>query len=496
MNGEIEVKMMDYFELAFRGSHIPQAIISIDLVFLEVNQAFCGLVGLSSKEIIGLAMKDLKSRNIVKYLKDSGETFQDAIREKRVTHGQSSIETKAGSFVIERANTPLMEGNELNYVMIIYNDITRIVKVKEYMANEIKKMSDVYGKAADGNLTIRYKITEADGDTQDAFDELVILRDVMDGVIADLRESVVEIQKGMESVNEMIKSSAASITEISNAVVQLSTDSVVVSGDIGKAKRSTEDILKGMGDMSTAISDISVSVTGVSGQSEDMKEASHGGLDLTRETKDATDGIVTSNDGVIANVEEMDKKMLEVGKLVKVIQDIASQTNLLALNAAIEAARAGEAGRGFAVVAAEVKALSQDSRKSAENISDIVNDLGASIKHVREEVIRTKEVVGKGSTLATDSFETFKSIVSVIDSMANQISSIAAGTEEEAAAVEEITASIHEINLLLESVDKASTNTAASTEEVSASIAEITRNMEHISKVSGDVLESIKKFKV
>ena len=67
-------------------------------------------------------------------------------------------------------------------------------------------------------------------------------------------------------------------------------------------------------------------------------------------------------------VKELDATALRISDVVKLITDVAGQTNLLALNATIEAARAGEAGRGFAVVAAEVKALSSQTAKAAEEI--------------------------------------------------------------------------------------------------------------------------------
>ena len=65
----------------------------------------------------------------------------------------------------------------------------------------------------------------------------------------------------------------------------------------------------------------------------------------------------------------------QIKEATELITDIAAQTNLLSLNASIEAARAGEHGKGFAVVADEIRALSEQSRQSAEKIVEIVDTL-------------------------------------------------------------------------------------------------------------------------
>jgi methyl-accepting chemotaxis protein len=77
----------------------------------------------------------------------------------------------------------------------------------------------------------------------------------------------------------------------------------------------------------------------------------------------------------LARIQRISDEIEQMRSLVDDIADIADRTKLLALNATIEAARAGEAGRGFAVVASEVRRLSDQTNKSAREISERINQV-------------------------------------------------------------------------------------------------------------------------
>lgn len=83
------------------------------------------------------------------------------------------------------------------------------------------------------------------------------------------------------------------------------------------------------------------------------------------------------------NVAENLSKAVEViGVTLQLINDISSSTNLLALNASIEAARAGESGRGFAVVATEVGNLADSTKKSLNQVENIIRRVQENVNEI------------------------------------------------------------------------------------------------------------------
>ncbi len=145
----------------------------------------------------------------------------------------------------------------------------------------------------------------------------------------------------------------------------------------------------------------------------------------------------------------------EIGVVVELIGKIAAQTNLLALNATIEAARAGEAGRGFSVVAAEVKALSVQTAKAAEQIV-------GRITAVQKATIAAEQAIGRNT-------ERMQEIDRCTDTISAAVTQQNAATNEIAHNIAGATAETTRITNELARVNESATDTHSSAQTVFAS---------------------------
>jgi len=499
LQDEWVLKMVDLrtYDMIFEGTPLALLLVDRQLKNIKTNNDFCKMTGVSRDQILGMKLTDFKDRGIIKYLKDSGESFEDAVSQNRVVHGQSTLETPAGRIEVLRTMLPLLdEKGDLEYVYITYNDITKLTKVHNYMAHEVDELAKIYGIMAKGDLTPRYDLTRPDADTKENYDILCTLRDAVRGIIISLETNIGDVNKRMQNLTTTSDGATRSVEDASKSVNQIAKNAGKVSENAQKASEGIEQMAKAMQDMSAAVEEITSSMESVSSQANNANSSAKSGAILAENVnKDMTE-ITKSSENVYGIVRDIGKQMNDIGKIIVLIRDLASQTNLLALNAAIEAARAGEHGRGFAVVASEVKSLAQESRQSAEKIEDMITQLNVATKKATEAMELSKNLVSKGVSESSQALDAFKTIQKAAETVANSASEVAAATQEQAATTEEITASTSEVAHLIEQTAKEAGDAAAATEESAAAIDEITRMIETVNEVALGAMEANRKFKV
>lgn len=145
-------------------------------------------------------------------------------------------------------------------------------------------------------------------------------------------------------------------------------------------------------------------------------------------------------------VTQLDQAIDEVASVTRVIQDISEQTTLLALNAAIEAARAGVQGRGFAVVADEVKKLSDRTKASTVDITNIVQSVQANTRNVRETLDQAHAAVIRGVASGESMGQLLEEIDQSMNAVSDMLRDIATSTEEQSTVATEIAHRIERVS--------------------------------------------------
>jgi len=283
------------------------------------------------------------------------------------------------------------------------------------------------------------------------------------------------LNRTVQSMQEMIRSSGRSVETIAGAVESLSVQSMTTRNNTEVQTSKTSQIAAAAQEMTATIAEISRNAEEASVASRNSAETARGSGTVMASTSATMEKIAAASGTVAKQMDSLARRSSEIGKVVGVIQEISEQTNLLALNAAIEAARAGVHGRGFAVVAGEVRRLAERTRGATEEIGGTIRTIQAETNATLQVVQQSRGAVESGLGEATQARASLDSVIASSGEVERMIQMIATAATEQTSASGEISESAGHISTLGEENSHASKEIADACQNLSVLAGDLDR---------------------
>ncbi len=292
----------------------------------------------------------------------------------------------------------------------------------------------------------------------------------------DLRR-VVYIDRGDEigkiafTYNAMMANLQAILIEVRGAASEVLNQSDILAGSSRNVAEGASASSEAAASTAAAVEQVTVAANVVAessgtaaGAAQQTRVESEQGIAKATQAVDGITALARTTASTTETIHSLARASSEIGRIAKVIREIADQTNLLALNATIEAARAGEQGRGFAVVAGEVGKLAERTAGATAEISAIISSLHTATLEAVASTDQGNLQAQASVALMQDTLKVLEEIRASASQSMDLVHDIERSTREQCSAATAIASNVDEIAQRAQSASVAVTSIASASD--------------------------------
>ena len=261
------------------------------------------------------------------------------------------------------------------------------------------------------------------------------------------------------------------ITHVQGTVSALDRCARDLAAASQQVSASSHNLAQGASQQAASVEETSSSAEEIAAMTRKNTDQLSSAAQLTASAGAAIAGVNSALGEMQISMQEINASCEKVGRIIRVIDEIAFQTNILALNAAVESARAGDAGMGFAVVAEEVRNLAQRSAKAASETAALIDESIAKSREGRVHLDQVSSAIGK--------------VTGNAQQIASLLEGVQGGSAEQARGIQSIASAVARIEQVTQSSAGAAEEAAGVGEEIKSQAATLSRIVDGLNLLVG-----------